>query len=67
LNFLNLNSKEANLKDIIDVKKLNDGFELLNEINNEIINNKGRTFTSLIFCDEMINFMNGLEAFSNFY
>jgi signal transduction histidine kinase/CheY-like chemotaxis protein len=46
------------------IKKLNDGIELVSEIYSEITLNKGKPLSKIIFCDEMMNYMNGSEAFT---
>jgi signal transduction histidine kinase/CheY-like chemotaxis protein len=57
-----LKSTTATIQPII--KKLNDGIELVSEIYSEITLNKGKPLCKIIFCDEMMNYMNGSEAFT---
>lgn len=59
---LGINSNNnINNKYNIKVKKLNDGIELLNEIYNDIIN--GLFEIKIVFCDQMMSFLNGSDAF----
>ena len=48
----------------VKIKKLNDGIELLNEIYKDILTKSGnKNHIKIIFCDEMMNYMNGSEAY----
>lgn len=44
------------------VKSLDDGIELLNEVYNDLL--IGNNSIKMIFCDQMMNYMNGSEAFT---
>jgi CheY-like chemotaxis protein len=58
---LRLYHKDKQKRSVLQIKRLNDGVELLYELYQTII--RGKEIPSLIICDEMMEYLNGSEAY----
>jgi signal transduction histidine kinase len=61
INVLRLYHKDKQKKSVLQIKRLNDGVELLYELYQTII--RGKEIPSLIICDEMMEYLNGSETY----